>query len=463
MSAWRGSKPQVFSSVVLVLCLSLLATGLSFPLAAWGQYQTKAPEAPVSPSAQPPSAAVEATSLPDLLAEAEANNPQIRAAQQNWQAAKEIPSQISTLPDPEVMLQQVNVGSPRPFSGYSNSEMADIGLGFSQDIPYPGKLRLRGQIAQKQADVEQQSYESVRRAIRAAVKADYFELAFLETKLSILHGDGDLLNAVEKAAEARYRSGLAGQQDVLQAQLEQTQLLREITTAQLQSDTAEAKLKELLNRPQLSPDIVPTKLEQTPVSYGFPQLLAAAAKTNPEIAGTQQMVEKAGLQVSLARKDFDPDFNVTYMWLRTDPSEFRAHYMLTFGVRIPIYRGRRQKKELAEAEADRARAQDELAAQQQGIAAALREDYATETRSSDLLKIYREGLRPQAQAEFQAGLAAYQSNREDFQAMLASFLDVLKVDEEYWQMLAEHQTAVAQIEEITGLSLHSATANGVEQ
>jgi hypothetical protein len=53
----------------------------------------------------------------------------------------------------------------------------------------------------------------------------------------------------------------------------------------------------------------------------------------------------------------------------------------------------------------------------------------------------------------QAGLAAYQSNRQDFQALLASFLDVLKLDEEYWQTLAEHETALAQIEQLTGLSL----------
>ena len=392
--------------------------------------------------------------LSDLLAQAERNNPQIQAAGQNWHSAQQVPSQVSTLPDPEVMLQQVNVGSPRPFSGYSNTEMADIGLGFSQDIPFPGKLRLRGQIAQKEADVQQQAYESVRRAILAQVKTEYFELGYLATKLSILHGDGELLAEVEKAAESRYRSGLASQQDVLQAQLQQTRLLQEITTTQLQSDTTEAKLKELLNRPQSSADVVVSELTQTPVPYDYSQLLDAAARTNPEISETQKMVEKSALEVNLAHKDFDPDFNITYMWLRTDPFEYRAHYALTFGVRLPIYRGRRQQKELAEAEADRARAQDELVAEKQGIAAALREDYATQTRLSDLLKIYRQGLQPQAQAEFQAGLAAYESDREDFQALLASFLDVLKVDEEYWQTLSQHETAVAQIEEITGLSLH---------
>ena len=39
------------------------------------------------------------TPLADLLQEAEKNNPQIAAARQGWQAAEQIPTQVSTLPD----------------------------------------------------------------------------------------------------------------------------------------------------------------------------------------------------------------------------------------------------------------------------------------------------------------------------------------------------------------------------
>jgi len=181
--------------------------------------------------------------------------------------------------------------------------------------------------------------------------------------------------------------------------------------------------------------------------------LAAAKMNNPEIAGAQKMVERQGLQVDLAKKDFYPDFNVQYMWQRTDPTQFRAYYAVTLGVRIPIYRGRRQQPELAQAEADRNRAKSEQETQTQQIAFELREQYLGAEKSAELLKIYREGLMPQARAELQAGMAAYQSNRQDFQALLASFLDVLKLDEEYWQTLSEHETALAQIEAVTGLSL----------
>jgi len=83
----------------------------------------------------------------------------------------------------------------------------------------------------------------------------------------------------------------------------------------------------------------------------------------------------------------------------------------------------------------------------------LRTAYDTEEETAKLLNIYQDGLLPQTRAEFQSGLADYQNNRQDFQALLASFLDLLHLDEEYWQDLADHETALARLEELTGLSL----------
>ena len=212
-------------------------------------------------------------------------------------------------------------------------------------------------------------------------------------------------------------------------------------------------MKQFLNRPQSSPDLVASELSESTADFTYDQLLAAANLNNPEIAGAQKMVEKQALQVDLAKKDFYPDFNFQYMWQRTDPSQFRAYYVVTLGVRIPIYRGRRQQPELAQAEADQKRAKSEQEAQAQQIAFQVRQQFLDAEKSAELLKIYREGLIPQARAELQAGMAAYQSNRQDFQALLASFLDVLKLDEEYWQTLSEHEMALAQIEAVTGLPL----------
>src|SRR5882724_8834153 len=393
------------------------------------------------------------TPLSELLAEAEKNNPQIEAARHGWEAAKQVPTQVSTLPDPQFNLQHVSVGSPRPFAGYTNSDFAYIGLGVSQDIPYPGKLRLKGDIAKREADVSQQEIESVRRSVLAELKAAYFQLAYLSKTLAILEQDGELLKQVQQAADARYRSGMGIQQDLLQAQLQQTKLLREIAMHHLEVGKLEAQIKQLLNRPQDSPDIEPTDLVETPIVQTYAELLAAAEVQNPEIASAEKMIEKQSLQVDLAHKDFYPDFNVQFVWQRTDPTQFRAYYMLSVGVRVPTYRGRKQRPELAQAEAEKLRTRSELQVQSQQVAAELRAEYVLAQQTSELLKIHREGLSPQSQSEFQAALAAYQSNKQDFQALLAAFLDVLRFDQEYWQNVAEYETAIARLEQMTGLSL----------
>src|SRR6202008_3278559 len=108
---------------------------------------------------------VGAASLPELLDEAARNNPDIASSLRAWRAAAQVPSQVSTLPDPQVTVQHVSVGSPRPFAGYSNSDFAYIGFGISQDLPFPGKLKLKGEAAGRDAAIARDKLESVTRSV----------------------------------------------------------------------------------------------------------------------------------------------------------------------------------------------------------------------------------------------------------------------------------------------------------
>jgi outer membrane protein TolC len=431
-----------------VFAISLAAfVGMAIPAAAMPQQNDS------QDRLMPQEAAI--TPLRSLIEEAERKNPRIQAARLAWEAAKQMPSQVSTLPDPQFQFQQVNVGSPRPFAGYTNSDFAYFGLGVSQELPYPGKLRLHGEIAQRDAEVAQQKYESVVRSVIGELKSAYLQLGYLATTLEILQSDGALLEQIEKAADARYRAGMGSQQDLLRAQLERTKLLREITMHHLEVAKIQAQTKQLLNRPQSSEEIGAAVITETPMSYTFEELLAAATFQNPEISGANKMIEKQNLQIDLARKDFYPDFTLQYMWQRTDPTQFRAYHMLAFSVRVPIYRKRKQNPELAQAEVELARSRSEAESQSQEIASELRTQYDIAEKNSELLGIDRQGLLPQARAGYEAGLAAYQNGRQDFQALLTSALDVLHLDEESWQSLMERETALAKIEELTGLSLHT--------
>jgi len=196
------------------------------------------------------------TSLRELIQEAEQKNPQIAASFHAWQGSRNVPRQVSALPETQVSVQQFSVGSPRPFAGYSNSNFAYIGFGASQDIPYPGKRQLRAQVAERESDSMEAQTDSVRRMVVGNLKIVYFKLAYIQQTVGVLEKSDQLLNQVEQATEARYRVGQGNQQDVLKAQLQHTKILQEIAHHHQEEGLLEAQIKQLLGRPQDSSDVV---------------------------------------------------------------------------------------------------------------------------------------------------------------------------------------------------------------
>src|SRR5215469_861679 len=208
----------------------------------------------------PPSTA---TPLSQLLAEAAINNPQISSADHEAKAARQTARQVATLPDPKFIYQQSSVGSPKPFAGYTNSDFAYIGIGASQELPYPGKLRLRSRVAELDAGVQQAQVAVTKTSVADAVKADYIQLAYLQQTLGILHQNEALLDQLIQDATAHYKVGEGMQQDVLEAHLNRTKIVKEITMHHQEMWKLQADLKGLLNRDQASPDIVTEDLTET--------------------------------------------------------------------------------------------------------------------------------------------------------------------------------------------------------
>ena len=83
-------------------------------------------------------------SLPALIQEVEATNPEIKAARQRWEASKALVPQVQTLPDPKLQVGYQRMPMVDPLQG------AMYGIG--QDIPFPGKLKLKGEVAQRDAE-----------------------------------------------------------------------------------------------------------------------------------------------------------------------------------------------------------------------------------------------------------------------------------------------------------------------
>lgn len=390
------------------------------------------------------------TPLAALVNEAQQTNPEIQVAVHGAQAAGHAAKQAGALPDTQIMLQHLSVGSPRPFAGYTNSDFAYIGLGASQEFPWPGKRALRAQVAGAQADALRTQSGAVRRMVVEQVKMTYFKLAYLQATLDILLRDDKLLVEMEQTAESRYRVGQGNQQEVLKAQLQHTRILQEITLHHREQGQLQAQLKQLLGRAQDSPDIATETLRERVLPASASELLQQARQNNPEINARTQLVKRADLQTDLARKEFRPDFGLQYIYQNTD-RKFRDYYMLTFTVTLPN-RGRK-RAELAEATENRQTAASELTAEVQRRMAEVQDQYVIAKTSAEQLKIFREGLLPQAEATFHAAITAYQANRQDFETLLSSFRDVLDFEEQYQKVLSEHESALARLESLTGVTL----------
>jgi cobalt-zinc-cadmium efflux system outer membrane protein len=388
--------------------------------------------------------------LAALVEEARQKNPEIQAATHGAQAAGHAAKQAGALPDTQIILQHLSVGSPRPFAGYTNSDFAYVGLGASQEFPWPGKRRLRMQVASAQADAMHTQSGAVSRMVIEQVKIAYFKLAYLQATLEILLRDDKLLAEMEQIAESRYRVGQGNQQEVLKAQLQHTRILQEINMHHREQGQLQVQLKQLLARAQDSPDIVTEPLRERSLPESASSLLQQARQNNPEINAREQLVKRADLQTELARKEFRPDFGLQYLYQNTD-RKFRDYYMLTFTVTLPNH-GRR-RAELAEATENRQSATAELNAEVQRRQAEVQDQYVMAKTSAEQLRIFREGLMPQAEATLRAAMAAYQANRQGFETLLSSFRDALDFEEQYQKELSEHESALARLESLTGVTL----------
>ena len=390
------------------------------------------------------------TPLAALIEEAKKNDPAIHSAEQAARAATFVAPQMSSLPDPQFTLQQLSVGSPRPFAGYTNSDFAYIGLGVSQQLPYPGKLKLRGAVADRDADTSKAHIEVVLQDEVETLKTAYVHLAYLQQTLGILQRNAALLEQVAHQAEAHYSSGQGNQQDVLKAQLERTRILREVSMHHQLVGEAQAELKRILRRPQNSTDIIAEPLAATFLRYTATELLDRVRPQNPNLQENSAMVQRNQTAVELAQKEFRPDFGVSYMYENTD-GRFRDYYQFSFNIDFP--RRKPRQAALAQAQVNVERAETDLDTQLQTALAEVQKQYVMVKTSEEQLLIYRDGLIPQAEATIQAGLAAYQSNREDFETLFSSFMDVLNLNLEYQQTILDHEKALVHIERLTGVKL----------
>jgi cobalt-zinc-cadmium efflux system outer membrane protein len=391
--------------------------------------------------------------LDDAVREALQSNPSLQSARHTAQAERRRVPQASSFPDPTFAVNWM--GNIEPFSVQTNDPSSYRGLAATQELPFPGKRRLRGEIAGKEADAAQADYDGVRRRLTAEVKTAFYDYWYYDKALQVTLQNKDLLQKLSQIAEARYRVGKGIQQDVLKSQVELSLLLQKLTVLQQQRATAAARLNALLARPPQQPLPPPADLAgPAPLNYGLDQLYELANRTDPGLQREQRMVESNQLAVNLAHKDYYPDLAVGYMYeqrpLMPDMHGF------TFTVNIPVFYKSKQRQELAEAGQRAAATEQSRQNRQNELDFEVKQQYLEAKASQQLLQLYSQGVIPQSSLALESSMSAYQVGTADFLTVFSNFSTVLNYQVDYYRELGNYQSSLARLESLTGLALTSA-------
>jgi outer membrane protein TolC len=391
--------------------------------------------------------AQQASSLRDLLAEAAKNNPEILAAEREWRATTFLHDEISSRPDLQLTLQSFSVGSPLPGDGLSNNDFAYIGIGATQELPYPGKLQRKAAIADRAADEQLAQVRVASSKVAEQVKTAYIRLAYLQQTMTLLNASRSTLGNVIETELSRYGAGLGNQADVLRAQIQRTKLLREITMHHEQVAQVQADLKKALGRNQESPDVTTEDLTATSFTRSLNEILDSTKRSNPLLAVDTNTIAKQAAQVESARLAGKPDFSIGYMFERTG-LDFPAYYVATFNVIFP--KKKRVAAERAEAAERASAATIERRAHVEELEAEVGRQYAVIRGAEEELTEYRDGILPQSEAAYRSTLAAFGSNSQALSTVLSTLNDVLEVKRDYEQAVFEHETAIVRLETLSG-------------
>ncbi len=392
--------------------------------------------------------------LSQLVEEALRANPEIVAAQKRYEAARQRPPQESTLPDPMISLGYASVGSPRPIAGLGRDPNAGAGLMITQEIPFPGKLSLRGALSSREAAAEFQQYEQVRLGVVSRVKQAYFRLYNAYAAAGVLQRNRDLLTRLLRVTEARYSVGRAAQQDVLKAQTQIGILDTRLVMLESERRSREAEINSLLNRPPDTPVARPEDVRPQQLALSLKELYGSAVESSPMLRRDENMIQRSELAVNLAKKEYYPDFAVNAGYTNMGLG-MPAMYEARVDVKVPLFFWRKQRAGVAEQAANLSESRRAYEATRQNLNYRIKEDYTMAEAASTLVSLYQNTVLPEANLTLESSLASYETGQVDFLSVLTNFGMVLEYEMNYYAELTNYYTAVSRLEEMTARRLIS--------
>ncbi len=388
-----------------------------------------------------------------LLDYARSNNPEYASMRYEADAAGERITPAGALPDPKFKIELMDITK----MGEQNASLSPSRVGstkytVTQELPWYGKRDLKRGIAELAAEAAQGQVRGAWAEIAAKLKTAHAQLYLLNRNEQLTREILDLMVRLEKDAQVRYAGGLAMQQDVIRAQIEQTGMRNDLIMLENEGNMLRARINMLLARPASAPLVTPDVLRPipAPAKLDYVTLEERVRGRNPQLFADDAKIKSAQKSRELAYKERYPDFmlGVTPVQYRNSIKEWEV--MLEFN--IPLQQSSRRAMEReSEAMLSAARSRKEATANQvlselaenlSGIEAARRTEVLATT-----------SLLPQAELSFNSALVAYENGKVDFATLLEAQKQIRQARLNQIKAQAEAQTRLAEIEKLLGEEL----------
>lgn len=430
------ARGQVVRRLAALLLLAFVATACATPNAT--RYRTQREDLQRSGGTFRPADAGEqlfegATELDrrELVRQVLERNPNIRAARHAWQAALALYPQVIALEDPMLGagVAPLSIGSKR----VDDAPSFDL----SQKLPFPGKLRLRGEAALGEAEAASHDYEAVRLRLATMASLVFDDYAQAARSLEINAEHIVLLEELKEVATLRYEVGEASQQDPLQAEVELAHGLHRKIAFGTAQRIAAGQLNALLHRPASA------TLPPAPIRSGTPaaaseaadQLVAEALEDRPEVAAAGARITAEEARVALAWREYFPDITLVGAY----DGRMQARDLEPFvGVQlsVPLQLDRR-KAAVEEAEARLEVARNQRLAIVDEVRFGVQSSLERLTEAGYLVHLFRDRLLPVAGDQIAAARAGFETGRNSFPALIDAERNLRTVELGYEEALAD--------------------------
>lgn len=387
------------------------------------------------------------------LRQQQAQHPELQAAKQQWQAAQARIRAASALPDPQLTGGVRNVGVNTFTLG--QEAMSGVSVMLQQNYPAPQKLRLKELLAYRETRRLEQLWHLKQRELRLQLAQVYLQWIESQQALKINGEMQQLLEPVQRTAEAYFKLGKVRQEDVWRVKTERSRLENRALELQRQLQTRRVQIWRLLGAsaahsanaklvgqtfPQPRSGQIPSRTE-----------LASHLDQHPRLRGQEEALVKADLQRQLSRAQEEPDFLLAgglTQRLSLDPL-----WEIKGGMTLPIYGQEKIQPEIKARQFQYQAQLQEVENTRQELAAKLDENWILATETQRQQALYHQQLLPEARLTFDASLASYTVGQSDMLRVLQSLASLLQVRREDLSLKRQYLQALSQLEYLSGETL----------